>query len=56
MMGQTSNQGCGHTLVVQDIDPLRELNVRIQDNGLDFMYLGQIVKEELRADPVGCEK
>lgn len=49
MMGQVSDQCCGHTLIVQDIDSLRELNIRIQDNGFDFMYRREIVKEELRA-------
>lgn len=52
MMGQPADQCRCHSLVVKNIHPLREFQVRIQDDRFLLVYLRQIIKQKLRTVPV----
>jgi len=46
-MHESAHQGGCHLLIVEDIDPPGEFQVRVEDDGFVFMYLGEIIKQEL---------
>lgn len=52
MMGQPADQCRCHPLVVKNIHPLGEFQVRIQDDRFLLVYLRQIIKQKLRTVPV----
>lgn len=52
MMGQPADQCRCHPLVIKNIHPLGEFQVRIQDDRFLLVYLRQIIKQKLRTVPV----
>ena len=46
-MHESAHQGGCHLLIVEDIDPPGEFQVRVEDDGFVFVYLGEIIKQEL---------
>lgn len=52
MMGQPADKCRCHPLVVKNIHPLGEFQVRIQDDRFLLVYLRQIIKQKLRTVPV----
>jgi len=47
MVGQSVQQGTGKLLRAEDLGPLRELEVRGQDQGLPFIAVGNDLEEQL---------
>ena len=53
-MGKAAHQGCRHLCVIQYVDPLRELQIRIKDHNISrlLVALRQIIKHQLTANAV----
>jgi len=46
-MHEPAHQSGGHLLIIEDIDPSGEFQVRVDDDGFTLMYPGEIIKQKL---------